>query len=44
MDTGIVIGEMKPEVYITAAGCWVKYHRRRSFFPNKKQQTYINGM
>jgi predicted nucleic acid-binding protein len=28
-DTGIVIGEMKPAAYITAAKRWGKYNRRR---------------
>jgi predicted nucleic acid-binding protein len=28
-DTGVVIGEMKPEVYITAAKRWKKYNKRR---------------
>lgn len=29
IDTGIVMGEMKPEVYLTAADRWEKYNKRR---------------
>ena len=35
IDTGIVIGEMKPEVYITAAGRWEKYNKRRILMCHK---------
>lgn len=28
-DTGIIVGEMKPETYITAAKRWETYNRRR---------------
>ena len=35
MDTGIVIGEMKPEVYITAAGRLEKYNKRQTLMCHK---------
>ena len=35
IDTGIVIGEMKPEVYLTAADRWEKYNKRRILMCHK---------